>query len=203
MALRLAVSRIAAVLGFLAVLAFGGREANANGGIAVTSGMTQETGDPKYEYIFEINLLAGSTLPVGGFFTIYDLPALTAGATTSQPAGGWGGSVKELGMTPMGTVVNDSLNSFNATWQWDGDHAIVAPADSDYVLGTFVVGSTTELPSPPVVTMAFVGSLDGLTAANQGFVFINSVPEPSSLIMFLAGVGTLPLYWLHKRQRRR
>jgi len=194
---------ILAVLAAFAVLISSGREAHAKGGLVVTMGMTQQTGDPTYEYIFNAELLAGSTLQNGGFFTIYDLPALTAGALTSQPNIHWGASVQELGITPIGTVVSDNPNIFNVTWQWNGASSIVAPPTSDLLLGTFIVGSTTELTSPPSATVVYVGSLDGINASNQGTVSINSVPEPSSVILLLAGVGSLPLYWLRERRRRR
>jgi hypothetical protein len=193
-------SRISALLAILILLAASAPEAYAKGGIVVTSGTTQQTGDPTYEYIFTVNLLAGSILPSGGFFTIYDLPALTATATTSAPNLQWTGSVQGLGLTPIGALVNDNPNLFNTTWQWNGPGAIVAPANSDYNLGTFIVGSTTELAAAPAVAPVFASSLDGSTASNQGSLFINSVPEPSSVVLLLAGAGMLPLYWFRDRR---
>ena len=49
-------------------------------GISIPVGMTQPISDPLYEYVFDVQLLAGSTLSNGGFFTIYDLPDIGMGA---------------------------------------------------------------------------------------------------------------------------
>ncbi len=187
-------------LALVGVIFAGGREARAKG-IVITSGGTHQTGDPTYEYIFTVDLLAGSTLDNGGFFTIYDLPALATGALTSQPNISWGASIQFLGNTPIGTVVNDDPNIYNVTWQWNGKDPIVAPTTSNLDLGTFIVGSTTELSSPPSAKLVYVGSLDGTNASNQGTVGINAVPEPSSVILLLIGAGALPLYAVRNRRR--
>jgi hypothetical protein len=162
--------------------------------------MTQQTGDPTYEYLFDVQLLAGSELLNGGLFTIYDLPSLRTGALTHQPNIHWGSSVQFLGITPTGTVVNDNPNLFNVTWQWNGTQPITAPTNQNLDLGTFIVGSTVELSSPPIGVVVYVGSLDGSTASNQGTVAIN--PEPSSIVLLFVGAGVLPLYWLRQRRRR-
>ena len=72
------------MLAAFAVVMASGSEAHAKGGITVSMGMTQQTGDPMYDYIFEIDLLAGSTLETGGFITIYDIPYVP-NPLTSQP----------------------------------------------------------------------------------------------------------------------
>ena len=51
-------------------------------------GGTQQIGDPTFEYLFELELLAGSTLAKGGFITIYDLPDVTS-PFTIQPNFFW------------------------------------------------------------------------------------------------------------------
>jgi hypothetical protein len=193
---------LAGVAAFAVVLA-SEHEAHAKGGIIVTTGTTQQTGDPTYEYIFTVDLLPNSTLLNGGFFTIYDLPALTASALTSQPNISWGSSVQLLGNTPSGTIVTDDPTIYNVTWQWNGMTSITNPDSTDLFLGTFIVGSTTELTSPPSGTLVYVGSLDGSTASNQGTVTLSpAVPEPSSVILLLAGIGMLPMLWVPRRQRR-
>jgi hypothetical protein len=171
-------------------------------GIFIPIGMTQPIGDPTYEYIFDVQLLAGSTLSTGGFFTIYDIPSIGAGALTSQPSISWGSSVQLTGVTPSGANVMDSAFIENVTWQWNGASPIVAPASSNFDLGTFSVGVTSELASPPSPTLIYVGSLDGVTASNQGSVTVNAVPEPSSVILLLTGAGALPLLWLRQRRHR-
>ena len=96
-------------------------------GISIVSGSTMQTGDPTYEYLFNVDLLAGSTLSSGGFFTVYDLPALTAGALTSQPSISWGSSVQLLGITPSGVTVTDDPTLYNVTWQWNGRSRSLPP----------------------------------------------------------------------------
>jgi hypothetical protein len=134
----------------------------------VVSGMTQQTGDPKYEYIFDVHLSAGLTLFPGGFFTIYDLPALPPGALNRAPNINWGFSEQTVGLTPepppplppYTLPFTDDPAIENATWQWHGD-ALKAPATSDLDLGIFIVGSTTELPSPPRALLNWLGTVDG------------------------------------------
>jgi hypothetical protein len=171
-------------------------------GIAISSGMTQQTGDPMFNYIFEIDLLAGSTLETGGFITVYDIP-FVPNPLTSQPSLSWGAETLLLGKTPQGTPTTDpdDPNIFNVTWQWNGA-PIINNSSSNLDLGTFTFGTTIELSAPPSVTLLFVGSLDGENFSNQGLVAINVIPEPSSVVLLLAGIGTLPLFWLGERRRR-
>lgn len=171
---------MAAVAGLAAMIA--GEEARA-GGISIPIATTQQTGDPTYEYIFTVDLLAGSTLIPGGFFTVYDLPGIPSGALTSQPNISWGSSIQLTGITPTGASPTDSLIIENVTWKWNGASSITAPTNSDLFLGLFIVGSTVELPSPPTPTLIYVGSLDGVNASNQGTVTVSAVPEPGSIIL--------------------
>ncbi len=191
------------VAAFAVVMASGGK-AHAKGGIVATMGMTTQTGDPMYQYDFHLELLPESTLLNGGFATIYDIPFLplppASPPLTSQPSLSWGSATLFLGKTPTGFLGFDNPALYNVTWQWNG-----APIDNttpnNMDLGAFSIGTTIELSSPPSVTLVFVGSLDGVTASNQGTVLVN-VPEPSSVILLLAGVGALPVFWLRERRRR-
>ena len=183
-----------------------GREAHAAPigamtGIFVPVGMTQQIGDPTFEYVFDVQLVAGSTLNTGGFFTVYDIPFIPSGALTSQPNASWGSSVQLLGVTPTGAVVADDPTIENVTWQWNGTSPIVASPSSNVDLGTFAVGVTSELTSPPSPTLIYVGSLNGSTASSQGTVTVNAIPEPSSVILFLTGASAIPLLWLRQRRR--
>jgi hypothetical protein len=201
MTLQMKSLRILAGIAALAVLMASGGEAHAKG-IAISSGRTQQTGDPMFNYIFDIDLLAGSTLETGGFITVYDIP-FVPNPLTSQPSLSWGAATQLLGITPKGTPTTDpdDPNIFNVTWQWNGA-PIINNSSSDLDLGIFTFGSTIELSAPPSVTLLFVGSLDGVNFSNQGLVAINVIPEPSSVVLLFAGVGTLPLFWLGERRRR-
>jgi hypothetical protein len=194
--------RGASLLAGLAVILAGGRAAQA-GGIIITSGTVIQTGDPTYEYIFDTQLLPGSSLHNGGFFTIYDLPGIPQTALTSQPSILWGSSIQLQGVTPPGISPPDDPQVYNVTWGWNGSSPITAPPTSNLDLGTFVVGSTVELPSPPQPTLVYVGFLnDGVTPPNEGTIKVTFVPEPSSVILLVLGAGALPLFVLGARRRR-
>jgi PEP-CTERM motif len=156
-----------------------------------------------FQYSFELILLPDSTLQTGGFVTIYDIPFLPLPPAppplTSQPSLSWGSETEFLGKTPTGFIGTDNPALYNVTWQWNG--AQINPMPNDMDLGRFTIGTTIELSSPPSVALVYVGSLDGVTASNQGIVLVN-VPEPSSVVLLLAGVGTLPVFWLRERRRR-
>ena len=182
---------------FAIVVASGGK-AHAKGGIVANMGATQQIGDPTFEYLFDLELLAGSTISTGGFITIYDLPDLTSPFTV-QPNFYWDAKTLFLGVDALGGVVTDNPNLYNVTWQWAGP-ALYTKTNLD--LGTFIVGSTIELPTAPSASLVYVGSLNGITASNQGIVTINAVPEPSSVILLLTGLGALPIVWLRARRQR-
>jgi hypothetical protein len=190
-----------------AVAMASGSEAHAKGGIVATMGNTQQTGDPMFQYSFDVELLPGSLLASGGFITIYDIPFLpnppAQPPLTSQPSLSWGSATDFLGKTPIGFVGNDDPTVYNVTWQWNGAPIMNNSATNDLDLGIFTIGTTIELSSPPSVTLVYVGSLDGVNESNQGIVVVNAVPEPSSVILLLAGVTTLPVLCLRERRRRR
>jgi hypothetical protein len=173
-------------------------------GIIVVSGMTLQTGDPRYEYIFDVHLSAGLTLQPGGFFTMFDLPALPPGALNRAPNIDWGFSEQTLGLVPPGNYTlpfTDDPKIENATWEWHGI-PMMAPATQDLDLGTFIVGSTTEVPSPPMPLLNWLGTVDGGVPVTLGKVQVTSIPEPSAVILLAMGVGAIPLLWLRRRRGR-
>ena len=191
-----------AILG--SVLA-GGSEALAKG-IVVTSGHTQQIGDPLYDYIFDVQLNPGTTLLNGGYFTIYDIPGVILTSDTGSPNSFWGYSIQPTGITPPLfqpplTPPPDSSALENVTWVYRGPSLPNNSPTQNLDLGLFRV-ATTELLAPPTPTLIYVGTLDGTTATTEGTVTVSSVPEPSSVILLMLGAGALPLYAFCRRRRR-
>ena len=188
---------VVAGLAVLGAMIAGGREARAKG-IVISTGVTQPVGDPFYEYVFDVQLLAGSTLDNGGFITVYDLPEIDQNSLTQQPSSKWGSSLQKVGVTPSGASPVDSSSLWNVTWEWNGA-ALTAPTNSNLDLGLFKVGPTAQ---PETPTLTYVGSLDGTTASNQGTITVSAVPEPSSVALLVLGIGSVSLIALRKARRR-
>ena len=200
MTLRMRGSWVLSGIIALSALAVPMADAQA-GAILAKTGMTAQVGDPMFDYIFEIDLQANSTLSNGGFITIYDIPFLVGTPLTSQPTL-WGASAQDIGITPLNTPPNlvDNPTVPNITWIYNGP-TLVNSTNSDMDLGDFIIGRTGELDSPPSATLLFIGSLDGINYSNNGFVTVNVIPEPSSMALLLVGVSTLPLVWIRNKRR--
>jgi hypothetical protein len=172
-------------------------------GIVIKSGGSHQAGDPTYNYYFDVELTAGSTLLTGGYFTVYDLPGVMGSSPTQQP-NSWNDSLQLVGLTPLNTIppIPDDPAIWNVTWIYTGN-PITGRSPEGTDLGTFVI-TTGELTYQPLPTLYYVATLDGINYTDQGTVKINAiVPEPSSVILLVAGVGILPLLRLSQQQRRR
>jgi hypothetical protein len=192
------VEWLLAGLAMIGMMLVGESEARAGStGIVITKGSTPSVGDPHYEYLFDIQLLPGSTLDPGGYITIYDLPEIDQFSLTGQPSASWGSSLQLLGRTPAGVTITDSPSIWNVTWQWNGA-AISAPSNANLDLGNFAVGPIDQPVSP---LLLYVGSLDGTNPTTPGQIQVNAIPEPSSVILMLTAAGLLPLYARIKRRR--
>ena len=149
----------------------------APGGIIISTGVTQPVGDPFFEYVFDIQLLAGSTLENGGFITVYDMPLISNSSLTQQPNAKWGSSLQLTGITPTPPLdlppITDDPNIWNVTWVWNGS-PMTAPAGSNLDLGLFDIGPIDELVSP---LLLYVGSLDGVNESNRGSIQVNTSPS--------------------------
>jgi hypothetical protein len=169
-------------------------------GIIITRGAVSPVGDPSFAYTFDIQLAADQTLLTGGFITVYDFPSdITSSSLTSQP-GLWTETIQDTGVTPSGASPPDSPIFENVTWVYRGapiDNSSSSPMD----LGLFAIGPIPE--NSPSITLTYVGSLDGKTAADTGSITVTAIPEPSSLILLLTAMVGAPLLILRTRRRGR
>ena len=170
-------------------------------GIIITHGAVAPVGDPSFAYTFDIQLAAGSTLLDGGLITVYDLPDITKSSLTSQPNRFWSESLQETGITPLNpNPVPTDTSLENVTWFYSGVTIDNSGGTSPLDLGNFSIGPIPE--NEPSVTLTYVGSLDGINAADTGFITVTAIPEPSSLILLLTAIVGAPLLVLRTRQHR-
>ena len=170
-------------------------------GIIITRGAVSPVGDPSFAYIFDIQLAAGSTLLTNGFITVYDFPdTITGKSLTSQPSL-WTESIQDIGRTPSGASPTDLPTLENVTWRYTGATIDNSKGTNPIDLGDFAIGPIPE--NSPSITLTYVGSLDGVTAADTGTVTVTAIPEPSSLILLLTAMVGAPLLVLRTRQCRR
>jgi hypothetical protein len=171
-------------------------------GIIITHGAVAPVGDPSFAYTFDIQLAAGSILLDGGLITVYDLPDITGSSLTSQPNHFWSESLQETGITPLNpNPVPTDTSLENVTWFYSGATIDNSGGSSPLDLGNFSIGPIPE--NEPSVTLTYVGSLDGVNAADTGTVTVTAIPEPSSLILLLTAMVGAPLLVLRTRQCRR
>ncbi len=207
-----------AVLGAMVVV---GREARA--GISLTGGFKPTTGDPTYDYSFEVYLDPGDTITTGDSFTIDALPGVvpkTAYKSLKLPSYSLTGEPDD----PPGVIWTPSISLLsttkypdpyksNITWTFYGDTPIVNPAGSGQKidLGEFdVVTAVNFATNPPVtngtpVNYAYtVLGGNGKSSSGTGIVELFSlVPEPSSATIVLLMGGTSGFLGLIARLRRR
>jgi len=206
---------ILAGLGVLTVIAGDGRDAQAAGtkAIVITGGYKPATSDPLYDYIFQVSLepTAGpNSLFTGDSFTIGAVPRkgvstpLTPlpGVTLSSPTS----VLSSYSWSPLITEINTSPPfSSVVTWTYTGASTITATTGPVY-LGQFSVETTYDFqngpPLPAGSRIAYSFNFNGGSFDESSFQ-LSSLPEPSSVILLLVGAGTLPLYWLRERRRRR
>ena len=194
---------LAGLVAMVATLSSGIEVYAAGSVIKVTGGYKPGTGDPPFDFIFQAFLEPPPNPPggtnfiaSGDFFTITGLTGVTSGSLTAQPGNG------------PGTIWQPSPATDSVTWTFFGNQNIVATTN-EIPLGQFTVETTESFPinNPPITAGTIIHyffSYDGGTATGTGsFPLTNlSVPEPSSIVMLLAGVGALPVFLVRQRRRR-
>jgi hypothetical protein len=215
------------MVGFAALGAMmaGGGEAQAAVGITIGSGGVKPvTGDPPYDYIFQVYLEPGSSIVSpfsNGFSTIdsFTIDGLVGVTSTSLAStfGSFGASVfwcpsidQTLSYNP--TILGSSDIS-NVTWDFLGMQPIpiTGTLTQPYLLDTFIVETTDNFPNgPPVPTGTQVNySFTATDISTEmpfsggGVVTLTVAPEPSSAAIVLLTGGTGALTGLIVRTRRR
>jgi hypothetical protein len=182
------------VIAVVAIAAMGGQA--AAGLLPAYMGMTPE-GD-NYRYTYSVQLQSGSVLKSGDYFTIFDFAGMVGG-TNTQPAG-FKFSTVVTGPTPEFVNPADDAMTANATWTYTGSETI-GPSE----LGEFSLVSRYDMTNNDSFA-AQTHRQDGLPNGNVTDTNVpvptcyQHVPEPSTLIMVIAGV---PLALGLRRMRRR
>jgi hypothetical protein len=200
MELRTKSRLILAGLSTMIVVLTTGIEVHAGSAVVVTGGYKPGTGDPPYDYVFQAYLEPPPNPPGGANFLGYDdffkvsgLPGVTSGSLSSQPSTDWSS--------------DPSLGAME--WIYKGNTNITADSSTGLVyLGQFVVQTTEIFTSPPLAPGTitdYIFSYDGGTATGSGqFPMMNlSVPEPSSIVLLLTGLATIPVLRRRPAQRCR
>ena len=183
-------------IGFVAAIALATFGGDAKAGLLpVHVGMTTE-GD-NHRYTYTVQLQSGSVLKAGDYFTIFDFAGMV-GDTNTQPAG-FKFSTVVTGPAPAHVHPNDDAMTANATWTYKGSETI-GPSN----LGEFSLVSRYGITTNDSFT-AQTHREDGLLNSNVTDTNVpvptcyQHVPEPSTLLMVIAG---LPLAIGLRRLRR-
>jgi hypothetical protein len=202
----------------LGVVLTGGSEARG-GSIKITGSIVPLPGGPSYLYKFSL-LLTGGSIQAGTDlnptqFTVSGLVGVTGLAEHQEPP--TTGNAPEVWAIPASGIVTSSTGNpppydseSSVTWQY------VAGPTLTYTgipisLGEFDVKTTASFPenSPPVTpyvtpipyAFSFQQPVGGLSTGS-GVLTLSSVPEPSSLVLLLAGGGAVRLLARWRRRPR-
>jgi hypothetical protein len=161
-----------------------------------------------YSWSYNINLQTGETLsstvpsgsPSGDYFTIYDIPGLTANAVTVPS--GWTATVQLLGTTPSTINLPDSATLENVTFFYTGSTPIVG---SGQTIGSFVYDSTSGTITLGNFSAQTENTATGGVDQQDGPAGIDipasSLPEPASF--GLIGGSLIALSFFSRRLLRR
>lgn len=194
----------------------------AHGGIIISKTVIQTSGDPVYDFDFQLYLEPNSELRTDAthtsFLTVYDIhgispPVFTSiipssnipvnGAFTALPA-------TLLGKNPNGPLpFTDNPTLYNITFKYFGD-SLTNTGSTSLFLGDFIVETNIEVTNPPpsiIFTPINYGAQTtnpgtGGQQSNYGTTTPQFVPEPSFYAFLAGGAPVLALMFRARRNRR-
>ncbi len=211
-------------LGLLTAMHGAGRVAEAGTSlntktIMITGGYKPGTGDPPFDYVFEVFLEpqpdgSASKILSGDSFTIG-----TNGTQNTPLVGIAPGSFSNVTFPspppapdyswsyPTITEINTKPPFASLVqWTYNGPNPVTADAQTGQVfLGQFEILTTSSFHKPPMPAGTVINyefTYDGQTKSGTGSFVLSAVPEPSSVVLLAAGVVALPVFWLRDRRRR-
>jgi hypothetical protein len=193
------------VAGLSVTMAIFGAEADVSAGIVITKAHSTPIGDPDYEYLLGITISASPNQPfyAGSYLQITGLIGIGLG----DPADSVAGSTVADWMGVPGT------NSVTFYYQSPSSDPVAPTIETDvtYAFGAFYVGPTVQFaPSAigpePLITYTGYDNTPSGYVTNTGTITVTYVagviPEPSSIVLLMAGAGAIPLLWLGIRYSR-
>jgi len=205
MSTRGKVASILVGLTILSAVLTSGLEAKG-GSIAITGHQRPGSGDPVYEYVFDVTLQSNSSIQLGDSFTIESLIGITPADFPTFGDQGSSSSAPTNWLPTIGPVtVMSAPYASDLTWTFNGNTPI-STALGSVDLGQFTVVTAVVFPtSPPYANGALVEysyTIGGQTSTGSGFFPMTVVPEPSSLIMLVTGIAVVLLLLPICRHRR-
>jgi hypothetical protein len=175
---------------------FGGISETSAGGIVIKgSGGTVGGTDPIAVFEFSVSLAPNYQWFENDYFTIKNLPGITPGSMS-----GYSGMYQFD--KPMITLT-DSNVPFASNVEWlNTTGTTISAGSGGLALGTFSIYTSVSLASlPPTVDyIALSHDPSGAPDSESGTITLTSVPEPSSVGLFLGGIGGVSLVLLRRRR---
>jgi len=189
-------------------------EAQAGGITIKASGGPVGGSDPFFFYQFDVSLAPNFQWFPGDSFTIESLPGITppnppVGDTGNNPnlpsPGSSSGYSGPFSFGPPVITITDSTSPFASNVEWlNTTNTTITAGATGRSLGSFYVYTSVSLTGlPPTVTYIALshdqnGDPDSQPPAT---IVLTSVPEPSSVVLFLCGTGVLSLILIRQRRR--
>jgi hypothetical protein len=189
----------------LGVILAGGKQSQA-AGIVVKIGQRQGGGDPPYDYIMQVYLDPGYGVKYDNLFTVENLIGITPASLTSEP-------VNIPAGVSWAPVISETQTTYpyasDVTWYFTGSTPYDNTGTGEIYLGQFTVETTVNFSAPPYKDGTLISydwsivTSDGSPASgsSQTPIYTLAVPEPTSALLLLCGVGIVPFVARYQRRR--